>query len=61
VNILDTGSPEDLRQRALRALDHAGLTRRMAARLIRGAEKSEAEARRWALLADEREKEAGQG
>jgi hypothetical protein len=61
VSILDTGTAEQLRERALHALDHAGVLRRMAARLVRNAERSEAEARHWVQLADEREKEAGQG
>jgi len=55
VNILETGSPDQLRERALRMLDSAGHTRRMAARLMRGAQRTEHEAIRLAHLADARE------
>jgi hypothetical protein len=57
VNILETGTPDQLRERAFKALDHAQRRRRMAARLIAGAEASESEAARYAVLADEREQQ----
>lgn len=55
VNILDSGSPDQLRERAFRALDGAQVSRQMADRLIRGAQRQEAEAAHWAALADQRE------
>jgi hypothetical protein len=55
VNILESGSPDQLRERALWLLDNAGIKRRMAARLMRTAQRSEHEAIRMAALANARE------
>jgi hypothetical protein len=55
MTILESGSPDQLRARALRMLDNAGLKRRMAARLMRGAQRAEHEAIRLAALANARQ------
>jgi hypothetical protein len=55
MNILESGSPDQLRERALRMLDNAGLKRRLAARLMRGAQRIEHEAIRLAVLANARQ------
>jgi len=55
MNILESGNPDQLRARSLRMLDNAGLKRRMAARLMRGAQRIEHEAIRLAVLANARQ------
>jgi hypothetical protein len=55
VNILESGTSDQLRERALQMVDNAGLKRRMAARLMRTAQRTEHEAIRLAVLANARE------